>query len=215
MSTEALSRGALGLGDHVADQPLSTFHSLQNDHSLLGSGCAQGGFDLSQLDTITAKLDLRVRPPQKLQLPIFPPARQVPRGIHLPLLLRPDLVRPELFRREGGEAEVPPGDEGSAEEHLAGDQHSSWHVGVLAGVQDPPCHGHTNGDLSWQRLPLRALPHRHFPLRGTVQIVQLPPREGSEVPLGHRRGQGLAAGENVAQGDVGYVLLFQPDVVQH
>ncbi|KOG63149.1 hypothetical protein ADK76_11995 [Streptomyces griseoflavus] len=76
--------GRAGHRHHIGGQPLFARRVLAEDDRDLPDRrvAAQHGFDLAQLDTETADLDLVVGPAQELQLPPPVPARQVPGAVH-------------------------------------------------------------------------------------------------------------------------------------
>ena len=67
----------------------------------------QNRLDLARLNAETAQLHLRVRPPQKFQNPVRPPARHIPAAVHP--APRPTMrVRNKPLRRQPRTAQIPP-----------------------------------------------------------------------------------------------------------
>ena len=67
----------------------------------------QNRLDLARLNAEPAQLHLRVRPPQKLQNPVRPPARHIPAAVHP--APRPTMrVRNKPLRRQPRTAQIPP-----------------------------------------------------------------------------------------------------------
>src|SRR5262245_27192895 len=77
-------RRTLPSRNHIGHQPLATPTVLARNHRSLRDSPMpdQGSLDLPRLDPEAAHLHLRIRTPQKLQNPVRPPARQVPRAVH-------------------------------------------------------------------------------------------------------------------------------------
>ena len=63
--------------------------------------------DLARLDAEAAQLHLRVRPPQEVQHPIGPPARQVAGAVH-PAARRPERVGHKPLRRQSRTPQIAP-----------------------------------------------------------------------------------------------------------
>ena len=68
----------------------------------------QHSLDLARLDPEPAKLDLRVRPPQKLQHPVRTPPRQVPGPVHPAAPAAPMRVRDKPLRRQTRTPQIAP-----------------------------------------------------------------------------------------------------------
>lgn len=113
-------------GEHVSDEPAVARPVLAQDRHRVRDALVAGQcrLDLAELDTETPDLHLVVGPAEELQRAFVGPPDQVARAVHA--LSRPERVRDEPFRGQGGTVHVAPGQLGSRDvqftDHLRGDE---------------------------------------------------------------------------------------------
>ncbi len=101
--------GSLTGRHHIGHQPLVARLILAGNHRRLRHpGMAQQRrLDLARLDAEAAQLDLRIRPPEKVQNPVGAPPRQIAGAVH-PAPRRTKRVGHKPLRRQPGALQIAP-----------------------------------------------------------------------------------------------------------
>ncbi len=200
-------------GHQVSDEPLHAGSILAGDHrgGLHGRVGHERGLHLSRLDPEAADLDLLVGAPQVLDGAVGEPPHQVAGAVEPRAGGARDRVGHESLRGEVGAVQVPARQAFASHVELAGlsDSHRLT-IGVEdvdGGVADGSADG-DGAEAFRQRSRDGVAGREGGALGGPVPVDEADPRQRLERPAHVRHGQGLAAGEKLAEpGESARVLV--------